>query len=49
MDKKLRCKDCQVTFVFTENEQTFYKEKGFNEPVRCKSCRDQRKASYESK
>lgn len=35
-DKNLNCKDCGKEFVFTEGEQTFYKEKGFeNDPVRC--------------
>lgn len=43
MDKKIKCKDCGTEFVFTEGEQNFYKEKGFNDPVRCKSCRVLRK------
>lgn len=39
-DKKINCKDCNSTFVFTEREQQFYKEKGFqNEPQRCPDCR----------
>lgn len=39
-DKKIKCKDCNSTFVFTEREQQFYKEKGFqNEPQRCPDCR----------
>ena len=45
-DKTLVCKDCGQEFVFTAGEQEFYAEKGFtNEPQRCKSCRDARKAS----
>ncbi len=44
MDKKLICKDCGQEFLFTEGEQEFYKEKGFeNEPVRCPECRKARK------
>ena len=44
-DKKIVCKDCGTEFVFTVREQEFYKEKGFtNEPVRCKECRDKKKA-----
>ena len=44
-DKTIICKDCKKEFVFTVGEQEFYKEKGFtNEPVRCKECRDKRKA-----
>lgn len=43
-DKTITCKDCNSTFVFTENEQAFYKEKGFdNEPQRCPDCRAARK------
>ncbi|HOQ07835.1 MAG TPA: zinc-ribbon domain-containing protein [Clostridiales bacterium] len=44
-DKTLVCKDCRQEFVFTEGEQAFYKEKGFeNEPQRCPECRRARKA-----
>lgn len=44
-DKTIACKDCGKDFVFSVREQEFYKEKGFtNEPVRCKECRDKKKA-----
>jgi DNA-directed RNA polymerase subunit RPC12/RpoP len=44
-DKNLVCKDCGKEFVFTEGEQAFYKEKGFeNEPQRCPDCRRAKKA-----
>jgi len=44
-DKTIICKDCGTEFVFTEGEQAFYKEKGFeNEPQRCPECRRARKA-----
>lgn len=43
-DKNMNCKDCGGEFVFTEGEQAFYKEKGFdNEPTRCPDCRKARK------
>ncbi|HWT73565.1 MAG TPA: zinc-ribbon domain-containing protein [Mobilitalea sp.] len=43
-DKVIVCKDCKAEFVFTEREQEFYKEKGFdNEPVRCPNCRKAKK------
>jgi len=43
-DKTITCKDCNSTFVFTESEQDFYKEKGFeNEPQRCPDCRAAKK------
>lgn len=45
-DKTLTCRDCGMDFVFTAGEQEFYAQKGFtNEPTRCPSCRQQRKAS----
>lgn len=44
-DKNITCKDCGASFVFTESEQAFYKEKGFdNEPQRCAPCRAAKKA-----
>lgn len=48
-DKTLVCKDCESEFVFTANEQEFYAEKGFvNEPQRCKTCRDAKKAAVKA-
>ncbi len=49
MDKVIVCKDCGKEFTFTEGEQAFYAERGFHEPVRCKACRDARKALKEQK
>jgi len=49
-DKTLVCKDCGKDFVFTEGEQAFYKEKGFeNDPLRCPECRKARKNQRNSK
>ncbi len=48
-DKMIICKDCGAEFAFTEGEQAFYKEKGFeNEPTRCPDCRKARKNSRRS-
>ncbi|NCC82758.1 MAG: cytochrome C551 [Clostridia bacterium] len=48
-DRTLKCKDCGSDFVFTEGEQAFYQEKGFeNDPVRCPECRKARKATRRS-
>ena len=45
-DKTLTCRECGQEFTFTASEQAFYAEKGFqNEPQRCKTCRDNRKAA----
>jgi CxxC-x17-CxxC domain-containing protein len=44
-DKTITCRDCGTDFVFTAGEQEFYAQKGFtNEPSRCPSCRQARKA-----
>ena len=44
-DKVIFCKDCGKEFTFTVGEQNFYEQQGFtNEPVRCKECRDKKKA-----
>ena len=49
-DKTLVCKDCGAEFVFTEGEQAFYAEKGFdNEPQRCPACRKARKTEQRKK
>lgn len=46
-DKTIICKDCGKEFVFTEGEQEFYKEKGFqNDPVRCPECRRKKKERH---
>jgi CxxC-x17-CxxC domain-containing protein len=43
--KTLSCADCGAAFDFTVEEQEFYQSKGFtNEPKRCPSCRQARKA-----
>lgn len=42
-DKKIVCKDCGAEFEFTAGEQEFYAQKGFQEPTRCKACRESRK------
>ena len=44
-DKVIVCRECGAEFTFSVAEQEFYAEKGFtNEPVRCKECRDKKKA-----
>ena len=44
-DKTIVCVDCGAEFTFTADEQQRFAERGFtNEPKRCKTCRDQRKA-----
>ena len=39
-DKTLTCRHCAREFLFTVDEQKFYKEKDYvNEPRRCQTCR----------
>ena len=44
-DKSLQCADCGTTFTFSTAEQEFFQSKGYtNEPKRCPTCRQSRKA-----
>ena len=43
-DIKIVCKGCGKEFIFTAGDQEFYKEKAFSNPVRCKDCREKKKA-----
>jgi CxxC-x17-CxxC domain-containing protein len=44
-DKTLSCLDCGQDFIFSVGEQEFFQEKGYlNEPRRCPSCRQVRRA-----
>ena len=42
-DLVLVCQDCGQDFIFTAGEQEFYAQNQFNEPKRCKACRNARK------
>lgn len=44
-DKSLQCSDCGATFTFSADEQEQFATRGYtNEPKRCPTCRDARKA-----
>jgi CxxC-x17-CxxC domain-containing protein len=44
-DKVLECSDCGATFTFSAEEQELFQSRGYtNEPKRCPSCRQARKA-----
>ena len=44
-DKSLQCSDCGASFIFSAAEQEFFQSKGYtNDPKRCPSCRQARKA-----
>jgi CxxC-x17-CxxC domain-containing protein len=45
-DKTIQCVDCGTDFSFTAEDQEFFQSKGYtNEPKRCPSCREARKAT----
>lgn len=46
MDKELKCTECPETFLFTERDQEFYAEKGYQTPKRCMKCRENKKKRY---
>ncbi len=44
-EKSIECSDCGATFTFSVEEQEFFASKGYtNDPKRCPSCREARKA-----
>ena len=44
-DKRSFCRDCGSAFNFSAGEQSFFAARGFgNEPSRCLTCRNTRKA-----
>lgn len=47
MSRTITCKDCGDNFHFKTSEEEFYKEKGFTTPIRCKPCREKKKAERE--
>ena len=43
-DQQLTCADCGEGYVWSASEQEFYKAKGYEQPKRCKACRQAKKA-----
>lgn len=43
-DLQLTCSDCGREFTFTAADQSFFSERGFSTPKRCKQCRQAKKA-----
>jgi predicted RNA-binding protein YlqC (UPF0109 family) len=42
-DESIKCAECGKDFLFSESEQEFFKEKGFQKPKRCSDCRRNKK------
>ena len=47
-DKNLTCVECNTTFVFSADDQSFHSQKGYTEPKRCTSCRAARRSGGSS-
>jgi len=48
-DKSIECADCGTAFVFSAEEQELFASRGYqNDPKRCLSCRQARKAQRDS-
>lgn len=43
------CKDCQQLFLFTEGEQMFYADHGYQPPKRCQTCRAFQRAARQAR
>jgi hypothetical protein len=39
-DRTITCRDCSQTFQFSEKDQEFFKKNGWNDPIRCRPCRN---------
>ena len=42
-DMQITCSDCGQDFTFTAADQTFFQERGYSTPKRCKPCRQAKK------
>jgi CxxC-x17-CxxC domain-containing protein len=42
-DQQLTCSDCGQVFTFTAEDQSFFQERGYSAPKRCKPCRQAKK------
>lgn len=49
-DKSITCSDCGATFTFSADEQELFASRGYtNEPKRCPTCRQAKKAQQGSR
>ena len=42
-DLQLTCSDCGQEFTFSNDDQAFFRERGYSTPKRCKTCRQAKK------
>lgn len=45
-DRILRCKDCGTDFPFTQADQERFRQKDYEDPKRCPSCREIKKSRF---
>lgn len=45
VDQEKSCRECGGAFVYTARDQRFFVDMNYNPPVRCRPCRDKRKAA----
>ena len=46
-DRLMACIDCGENFILSAEEQAFFKERGYEQPKRCKPCRQAKKERRE--
>lgn len=46
-DLTLTCRDCNVGFLWTQSEQRWMAERGYQRPKRCRTCRLERREQRE--
>jgi CxxC-x17-CxxC domain-containing protein len=44
-DRTLQCAQCGNEFTFTVDDQQFHRDRGYQDPKRCPSCRAERRNS----
>ena len=47
-DAELTCIDCGEIYLFSADDQNYYRSKGYSSPVRCRPCRKAHKALKEA-
>ena len=43
-DRNLTCVECNSEFVFSADDQQYHAERGYEDPKRCSSCRQAKRA-----
>lgn len=46
-NKTLQCVDCKSSFIWTASEQEYFADRNYQQPKRCKMCREMRRKEKE--